>query len=147
MTEQDNQRIIDEEIEFGPDILINDDTWNIINSLYNSIPEDYEIKAPDLITVIRKAFGEYGSMYFDLNDYNTLVISDHTGPSSKYDSDKLYIRLVFSTSKKNKKDKLEDKLDKLQQSDAYTIEYVFKPIDNKYTINQLSQIKQLLKFI
>ena len=86
-------------------------------------------------------------MYFDLNDYNTLVISDHTGPSSKYDSDKLYIRLVFSTSKKNKKDKLEDKLYKLQQSDAYTIEYVFKPIDNKYTINQLSQIKQLLKFI
>ena len=146
-TEQDGQKSMDEKIEFGPDILINENTWNLMNSLYNSIPENYEIKAPDLITVIRKAFGERGSMYFDLNDYNTLVISDHTGPSAKYDSDKFYIRLVFNTSKKNKKDKLEDKLDKLQQSDAYTVEYVFKPIDNKYTINQLSQIKQLLKFI
>lgn len=78
-----------------------------------------------------------------MDNYNQLIISNHRGPSSKYTEDVLYTRIVLATSQNKNGLKLED-------SDAYSIEYVFTPTtkqNGEFTTIKLEHLKNILQLI
>ena len=124
------------------DIIVNTQVKEILDLLINSIPS-HNTKASDFVSTIMQAFDVKDSKYLELDDYNQLIISNHRGPSSKYTEDVLYTRIVLATSQNKNGLKLED-------SDAYSIEYVFTPTtkqNGEFTTIKLEHLKNILQLI
>lgn len=134
----------DEEQNFkNPEIVVNDDVKQYLSSLSDNIPEK-DVAASDFVSKIMKSFGEDNSIYLDLNDYNTFILSNHRGPSMQYTQDRFYVRVVLATSRKGNK---RNKQDQLDQSDSYSIEYVFTHKNGIFDSIDLMKLKKLLQLI
>ena len=142
--EDDSFENQDEEQNFkNPEIIVNDDVKQYLSSLSDNIPEK-DVAASDFVSKIMKSFGEDNSIYLDLNDYNTFILSNHRGPSMQYTQGRFYVRVVLATSRKGNK---RNKQDQLDQSDSYSIEYVFTHKNGIFDLIDLMKLKKLLQLI